>query len=123
MTTKSSAHWEKFLFSIHKYYKKFIFSHSLKIIFIKFLKKLQQSSQSEWDFLALWSFLTIKPGNNAITAMPQSLMTTLKVNSSSRDVNCDKIQPVWQHMKLYGIRPKKAKNKKQTNKGKKRIQK
>lgn len=83
------------------------------------MKKLQQSSQSEWDFLALWSFLTIKPGNNAITAMPQSLMTTLKVNSSSRDVNCDKIQPVWQHMKLYGIRPKKAKNKKQTNKGKK----
>lgn len=85
------------------------------------MKKLQQSSQSEWDFLALWSFLTIKPGNNAITAMPQSLMTTLKVNSSSRDVNCDKIQPVWQHMKLYGIRPKKAKNKKQTNKGKQKF--
>lgn len=83
------------------------------------MKKLQQSSQSEWDFLALWSFLTIKPGNNAITAMPQSLMTTLKVNSSSRDVNCDKIQPVWQHMKLYGIRPKKAKNKK-TNKQRKK---
>ena len=40
-------------------------------------------------------------------AIPQSLMTTEKVKSSSKELSCDKMQPVWQHIKLYGIRPAK----------------
>ena len=58
-----------------------------------------------WNLVFLWNFLTIRPGSKAINAIPQSLMITENVKSSSKELSCDKIQPVWQHIKLYGMRP------------------
>ena len=60
---------------------------------------------SMWNLVFLWNFLTIKPGSKAINAIPQSLMITENVKSSSNELSCDKMQPVWQHIKLYGMRP------------------
>ena len=60
---------------------------------------------SMWNLVFLWNFLTIKPGSKATNAIPQSLMITENVKSSSKELSCDKMQPVWQHIKLYGMRP------------------
>ena len=60
---------------------------------------------SMWNLVFLWNFLTIRPGSKAINATPQSLMITENVKSSFKVVSCDKMQPVWQHIKLYGMRP------------------
>ena len=68
-------------------------------------KKCHNIIYSIWNLVFLWNFLTIKPGSKAINAIPQSLMITENVKSSSKELSCDKMQPVWQHIKLYGMRP------------------
>lgn len=73
-------------------------------------------SNSLWDtaenfqtsFCWLWWYsLSRIPGMRAAHAMPPSLSDVDHVRMSLMEVICDRRQPVWTQMKLYGIKPEK----------------